>query len=159
MSELIFHRATASDVEALTELRAVALHAANELSADIEIPRDVYNNARDFYSRKLADGSHVAYIVYDGEAIVGLDGVTFYELIPMYYNRTGKCAAIVNMYTAPGYRRRGIAGNVLDLLIGEVRAQGLASVQLEATRQGRLLYESCGFKPDGSMMVYAIDAV
>ena len=152
-----FHRATAADVEALAELRGIVLHDANELPADVEIPREVYDNSRGFYSRRLTDGSHVAYIVYDGDKIVASGGVTFYELIPMYYNRTGKCAALVNMYTAPEYRRRGIARKMLDLLIDEVRAAGLTTVQLEATRQGRPLYDSYGFVNDGSMMTLAIE--
>ena len=156
MSELRFHRATINDLDALVELRGIVLHAANELPGDVIIPQEVYDNSRDFYSHKLADGSHVAYIVYNGEKIVGSGGVTFYELIPMYYNRSGKIAAIVNMYTAPECRRRGIARKMLDLLINEVRSQGLTSVQLEATRQGKPLYEAYGFETDGSMMTLAI---
>jgi len=74
----------------------------------------------------------------------------------MYHNRTGKIAAIVNMYTAPEYRRRGIARKILDLLISEVRAQGLTSVSLEATRQGKPLYEAYGFEVDGSMMALSL---
>ena len=156
MSELRFHRATIDDLDALVELRGIVLHAANELPADVIIPQDVYDNSRDFYSRRLTDGSHVAYLAYDGEKIVGSGGVTFYELIPMYYNRSGKVAAIVNMYTAPEYRRRGIARKMLDLLINEVRLSGLTSVQLEATRQGKPLYEAYGFENDGSMMVLGL---
>ena len=156
MSELRFHKATIADVEALSKLRAVVLHDANELPADVIIPNEVVDNSRDFYSRKLTDGSHIAYLVYDDDKIVGSGGVTFYELIPMYYNRSGKIAAIVNMYTAPEYRRRGIARRVLDLLINEMRSQGLTYVQLEATRQGRPLYEAYGFVNDGSMMVLGL---
>jgi len=146
IENLRYHRATLADVELLTEIRAIVLHAANELDAETKIPQEVYDNALDFYTRALTNDTHVAYLVFDDDRIVGAGGVTFYELIPMYYNRTGKCAHLANMYTDPDYRRRGIAWKTLDLLVQEVRSRGLISVQLEATEAGRPLYKKYGFE-------------
>ena len=53
----------------------------------------------------------------------------------------------MNMYTHPDYRRRGIAYQVLDLLVGEARKRGIDAVSLEATDMGRPLYEKYGFVP------------
>ena len=146
MDNFTYHRATLADLDALAELRALVLHTANELPDEVEIPQEVRDASRDFYSRRLTDGSHVAYIVYDGEVIVGAGGVTFYEVMPMCSLPTGNCAYIQNMYTHPDYRRRGIAWETLTRLVAEARRRGLSSVGLEATDMGKPLYEKFGFE-------------
>ncbi len=51
----------------------------------------------------------------------------------------------MNMYTAPEYRRKGIAYRMLDLLVKEAQGKGISQISLEATEAGRLLYEKYGF--------------
>lgn len=58
------------------------------------------------------------------------------------------------MYTAPKYRRQGIATQILDLLVKECLYQGATYISLEATEMGRPLYEKCGFAPLHSEMQY-----
>ena len=47
----------------------------------------------------------------------------------------------MNMYTAPEYRRQGIAINTLDLLVKDAKEQGVLQIALEVTYIGRPLYE------------------
>lgn len=56
-----------------------------------------------------------------------------------------KKAYIMNMYTAPEYRRQGIAFQTLDLLVKDAKEQGVLQIALEATDMGRPLYERYGF--------------
>ena len=65
--------------------------------------------------------------------------------MPTYHNPSGKKAYIMNMYTAPEYRRQGIAIHTLDLLVKNAKEQGVLQITLEATDMGRLLYEKYGF--------------
>ena len=51
----------------------------------------------------------------------------------------------MNMYTAPDYRRKGIAFKTLDLLIQDAKERGVTAISLEATDMGRPLYEKYGF--------------
>ena len=44
-------------------------------------------------------------LVYDNETLIGTGGISFYKVMPTYHNPTGKKACIMNMYTAPEYRR------------------------------------------------------
>ena len=84
-------------------------------------------------------------MVYDNGKFIGAGGVSFYQVMPTYHNPTGKKAYIMNMYTNPEYRRRGIAYHTLDLLIKDAREQGISQIALEATDMGRPLYERYGF--------------
>ena len=51
----------------------------------------------------------------------------------------------MNIYTAPEYRRQGIAAKTLDMLVQECRRRGVDFISLEATAAGRPLYEKHGF--------------
>ena len=105
----------------------------------------VEEESKAYYRRALETGEHIAYLVYDNGAFVGAGGVSFYQVMPTYHNPTGKKAYIMNMYTAPEYRRQGIAFHTLDLLINDAKKQGVLQIALEATDMGRPLYERYGF--------------
>lgn len=68
-----------------------------------------------------------------------------FQVMPTYHNPSGKKAYIMNMYTVPEYRRRGIAIKTLDMLIKDTKNKGITSISLEATDMGRPLYEKYGF--------------
>ena len=65
--------------------------------------------------------------------------------MPSYHNPSGKKAYIMNMYTNPKYRRKGIAYRTLDMLIKDSKSKGISAISLEATDMGRSLYEKYGF--------------
>lgn len=105
----------------------------------------VEKESYEYYKSALEICEHIAYLVYDNETLIGAGGVSFYQVMPTYHNPTGKKAYIMNMYTAPEYRRQGIAIHTLDLLVKDVRKQGVSQIALEATEMGRPLYEKYGF--------------
>lgn len=144
--ELNFKRATIADLDVLIRTRIDVLRAANQLSEDVDMS-EVERQSRDYYAMALGDGSHAAYLVFAGDRFVGAGGVSFFQVMPTYHNPTGWKAHIMNMYTAPEYRRRGIAWSTLDLLVKEARERGVTAISLEATAMGRLLYEKYGFIP------------
>nr|WP_326185863.1 GNAT family N-acetyltransferase [uncultured Oscillibacter sp.] len=149
--ELIYRRATAEDLDLLVRTRIEVLRAANGLDGAVDMS-EVEAQSRDYYRRALAKGAHIAYLVFDGEELAGAGGISFYRLLPTYHNPTGENAYIMNMYTRPAYRRRGIAYRTLDLLVAAARERGVSRVTLEATRMGRSLYEKYGFVGLGDEM-------
>ena len=139
-----YKKATIADIDELVKTRIIVLRAANKLSNDVDMSL-VEKESYEYYKSALEIGEHIAYLVYDNGAFVGAGGVSFYQVMPTYHNPTGKKAYIMNMYTASEYRRQGIAFHTLDLLVKDVRKQGVSQITLEATEMGRPLYERYGF--------------
>ena len=139
-----YKKATLEDIDELVRTRSIVLRTANKLSDDVDMSL-VERESCAYYKRALETGEHIAYLVYDNGAFVGAGGVSFYQVMPTYHNPTGKKAYIMNMYTAPEYRRQGIALHTLDLLVNNAEEQGVLQIALEATDMGRPLYERYGF--------------
>ena len=137
-----YKKATMEDIDEL--VRIIVLRAANKLSDDVDTSL-VEKESYEYYKRASESGEHTAYLVYDNGTFIGAGGVSFYQVMPTYHNSTGKKAFIMNMYTAPEYRRQGIVFHTLDLLVKDAKEQGVLQIALEATDMGRPLYERYGF--------------
>ncbi len=149
---LEFRKATEEDIDLLTQTRIEVLRAANRLpdSADM---REVERQSRAYYGSAIPDGSHTAFLVFDGDQFVGAGGISYYRVMPTYHNPSGRKGYIMNMYTRPGYRRMGIARRTLDLLVRDAGEKGITFISLEATPAGRPLYEKYGFTAMADEMI------
>lgn len=150
--DLIYRKATAEDTGLLTETRIEVLRAANGLPADTDM-EEVERQSRAYYEEALRDGTHTAYLIFDGSRFAGAGGISYYRVMPTYHNPSGKKAYIMNMYTRPEYRRMGIAYRTLDLLVRDARDRGIGFITLEATAMGRPLYEKYGFRSINDEMI------
>ena len=110
----------------------------------------------DYYHRHMADGTFVSWLALDGEKIVGTSGMSFVEKPPYFGCPSGKIGLLSSMYTDPGYRRRGIAKELLCRVVEEARTYGCGSVQITASDMGVLLYTDFGFVKNGNFMQYKI---
>ena len=149
--DIVIRRASLEDLELLIQTRVQVLRAANRLSDAVDMT-EVARESRRYYLHALEAGTHTALLAFDGEHFVGAGGISYYEVMPTYHNPTGRKAYVMNMYTAPEYRRRGIARRTLELLVRDARERGIEEITLEATDMGRPLYESFGFIPMNSEM-------
>jgi ribosomal protein S18 acetylase RimI-like enzyme len=61
---------------------------------------------------------------------------------------------ILNVYTSPEYRRRGIGRALVAATIDAARHCGISCVILHATAEGRLLYDSMGFRASNEMRIF-----
>lgn len=139
-----YKKASIEDINELVQTRIIVLRAANKLSEDVDMSL-VEQESYEYYKRALQTGEHIAYLVYDNDKFIGAGGVSFYQVMPTYHNPSGRKAYIMNMYTAPEYRRCGIAYHTLDLLVKDAKEQDVLQIALEATQMGRPLYEKYGF--------------
>lgn len=142
--DLKYKKATIDDIEVLTKTRIEVLRSANKLSGVVDM-KEVEKTSYEYYKTALRNGTHTAYLVFDGEKFVGAGGVSYFQVLPTYHNPSGYKAYIMNMYTNPEYRKNGIAIKTLGLLVEDARKRGVHAISLEATDMGKPLYEKFGF--------------
>lgn len=107
--------------------------------------------ARPFIEAALKDGSYRGWLVEDGDRVVAGAGLAIVGFQPTPLDPSPRRAWVLNMYTEPAYRRRGLARELLQSMIVWCREQGFSSVFLHPSDAGRPLYELLGFKPTNEM--------
>jgi GNAT superfamily N-acetyltransferase len=60
-------------------------------------------------------------------------------------------AFLLNVFTEPAFRRRGIARSLVQTMMDWCREQGFIAVFLHASDAGRPLYQSMGFQPTSEL--------
>lgn len=59
---------------------------------------------------------------------------------------SGRTGNILNVYTSPEYRRRGVAETLIGMAIHDAEEENLAYIELKATKEGEFLYHKLGFE-------------
>ena len=143
--ELTFRTAGIGDLELLTESRLRAIRTYRHLSETAPLPQELPDAVRDYYRQALASGGHIAFLALAGERLAATGGLDLRREMPSYHNPAGLSGHIMNIWTEPAFRGRGIAWRMLDLLTAAARERGCLTVSLHATAMGRPLYQRYGF--------------
>lgn len=107
-----YRRLTEKELDRFIDMR---IHQLREEGAKEQL--DLVPALRDYYSRHMADGTFVSWLAFDGEKIIGTSGMSFAEKPPYFQCPSGKIGLLSSMFTDPGYRRRGIARELLSRVI------------------------------------------
>ena len=148
---VIYRKLTPSDLDTFIRMRITQLR---EEGATEDI--DLEPALKDYYNRHLSDGTFVSWLALDGEKIIGTSGMSFVEKPPYFSCPTGRIGLLSSMFTDPGYRRMGIAKELLDRVINEAREYGCGAVHITASDMGVKLYTAYGFVHNGNFMQYKL---
>ena len=134
-----------SDLPTVLAIRMEMLSVVNEGKtfdeAFAERSRDYFSNAE-----------QTTVLAFDGENAVGCATICYVRVMPTYSHPTGKRAHIMNVYVRGEYRRRGIAREMMKILLDEARERGVTQITLDATESGRPLYQALGFSGSEEFM-------
>ena len=107
-----------------------------------------------YVRRALAEGTYRGWLACTSDQrVVAGGGVIVHEWPASPVNPNPHRAYILNVYTEPEYRRRGIARCVVTTIIQWCRDEGFQRVSLHASSAGRRLYKSLGFEPTNEMFL------
>lgn len=142
-----------NDISLLMDIRLEMLKDVNSLPKNFKFSDEFAENCRRYFE----NGNHATVIAYDGNKITGCASICFMEVMPTFSHPTGKRAHIMNVYTNPDYRRKGIAKHMLEMLISAAEQYGATELSLDATPEGRFLYQSAGFKASDECMTMVLE--
>jgi GNAT superfamily N-acetyltransferase len=143
-------RATAQDAGIVAWHRARMFQDMGDVSGDaFEILRA---KARARLKEWLDSGDYVGWLATPAnqpEMVVGGAGVQLQPILPRPVNAStvgeGRQGTVVNVFTEPQWRRRGIAGLLIKEIITWSKDEHLDRLLLHASDEGRSLYERLGF--------------
>lgn len=115
--------------------------------------------SRAYFARAIPEGRYVAWVAeaHDGGGeVIGGAGVQVRELLPRPTPGGGGLlrgpqGLILNVYTERAWRRRGVAEALMRELLRWCRANGIESIVLHASDDGRPLYQKLRFVPTNEM--------
>ena len=102
--------------------------------------------------RKLESGEYVGWfaLAEDGEIVAGV-GLWLMDWPPHMVGPGMPRANILNVYTRPDWRRKGLARELIRKALDWCREKGIRTVILHASEEGRGVYAEVGFQPTNEM--------
>ena len=101
----------------------------------------------------IAAGTYRAWLAETDRGDVG-GGITIIPWPPGPQYAGDRLAFVYNVYTDPSHRRRGLARRIMDVIHEWCRDAGITSMALNASRDGKPLYESMGYAESPSPMMF-----
>lgn len=141
---MFFGKANLNDLSSLINLRiAYLLEDYGELPEN-QI-KQITDNLSSYFEKHL-NNDLLVFVCRDVDKIVSCCFLCITEKPsnPSFIN--GRTGTILNVYTLPKYRRKGIAGKLIKMLLDEAETSKLDFVELKATDSGYSLYKSLGFE-------------
>jgi GNAT superfamily N-acetyltransferase len=153
-----FHirRATAQDADIISWHRARMFQDMGGVSGDaFEILRA---KARTRLEQWIDTGNYIGWLATPAEKpemIVAGVGVQLQPILPRPLDITtigeGRQGTIVNVFTEPQWRQRGIAGLLIKEIIFWSKSEQIDRLVLHASDEGRSIYERLGFIASNEM--------
>jgi ribosomal protein S18 acetylase RimI-like enzyme len=152
-----FIKADKSQIDELVKMR-IAYLDYDYKGLDKQVLECIKSSLPDYFQNHLNKDLY-AYVAEDTE-IVATALLLIIEKPANPNFITGKTGMVLNVYTKEEYRRRGIAKQLIEMLLEDAQNFKLDFVELKATKEGYDLYKKIGFKdaaPANREMKYVLE--
>ena len=110
-----------------------------------EYLQELQQKLQSFFIETMKEGSFFALLAEFEGKVVSYGGMIV-KKIPGDLNQSSYLEGdILNMYTLPEYRRKGISSRILEELMKEAKVMGISKVALHCSKDGEPLYRKFGF--------------
>jgi RimJ/RimL family protein N-acetyltransferase len=149
----LIRRAAVEDAGIIARHRARMFHDMDEISD--EAYDDFLAVSQEWTERGLTSGEYLGWLAVprdQPELIVAGAGVQLRRVPPHPYRpprddkfAMGRHAIVLNVFTEPEWRKRGVASLIMDEILRWAREEELDRLVLHASDEARSLYERMGF--------------
>ncbi|HEX6880571.1 MAG TPA: GNAT family N-acetyltransferase [Terriglobales bacterium] len=104
-------------------------------------------------AKRIVNGTYMGWIVEGSDgAIVGGAGLLLVDWPPHFRDPNTTRGYILNVWTHPDHRRKGIAHDLMQVIMAEACQRGIRVLTLHASDEGKAVYEKLGFRQSREMM-------
>jgi GNAT superfamily N-acetyltransferase len=149
----------------IEDAETIAWHRARMFQDMGEVPPHLFDEfrakARSALEEMIARGEYQGWLATPAVApakIIGGAGVQLLQALPRPLHSDdgtkvsdGRYGVIINVFTEPDWRRRGVAVRLLRRVIDWAKTQRIDRIVLHASKDGRALYERLGFSASNEM--------
>ena len=155
----LIRQATPFDAAVVAHHRSAMFHDMGVLPP--ELVADLEAATMQYLARALPLGEYRGWLASpptDPDRVVAGAGVQLRQVLPFPRSDSGAAsvakgrqAIVLNVYTEPAWRRRGLARALMERVIEWARLEELDSLVLHASDDGRRLYQELGFVATNEM--------
>jgi len=143
--KIVYRRARIDDIPDLVDYR---IRFLNELYNHPEDDKTkiLKKSLLKYFTKAIPSNDFIAWVTEYNGKIIGTSGMVVWQ-IPARYGgvESGKLGYLLNFYTIPEARRKGIGTRLLNELIKEAKSLGLKNLRLHASKDGINIYRKAGF--------------
>jgi ribosomal protein S18 acetylase RimI-like enzyme len=117
----------------------------NEFKFNENVKLELENNLNSYFDGHIQKNDFIGII---GEYEQNIVSVAYLVISDMPANPNwlnGKSGTLLNVYTYPKYRNKGIATELIKEIIKEAKKLNIKSIDLSATKAGINIYKKLGF--------------
>lgn len=153
-----YRRANINDIEFLVDYRVRFLNELYNHPEDDET--EILRKAlRQYFSEAIPSNNFIAWLAEYNGKIIGTSGMVVWQMPARYRGlESGRLGYILNLYTVPEARRKGICTRLVNELIKEARSLGLKYLYLHSSEEARNIYRKAGFvEPDQTELILRLE--
>lgn len=148
LAKINIRKVEATDIETMTAYRIAYLTELQGERSD-EYKMTLRKELLTFFKITIEKGSFFALLAECEGEILAFGGMVIKQ-IPGDFNQSSYIEGdILNMYTIPSARRKGISSLILTQLLKEALNMGISKVALHTSKDGEQLYRKFGFNDSG----------
>ncbi len=144
--------ATVADIPVVNALRTEMLNELRAHRGSSDPAQDLEASNAEYLARAIPSGQYAGWLAEEDGEPVGIAGCFYFERPPMERPGAVLEGRIVNVYTRPAWRGRGVGSALTRAAIEHARARGARRVRLGAAPDGRGVYARLGFQPVANEM-------
>jgi len=146
--ELPIRAAQAADIEIICEHRRAMFLDMGHTGRILDPMIAAF---RPWLKQRLESGEYRGWLAGNGGEVIAGAGLWLMPWPPHLVAPDQPRANILNVYTKPEWRGRGVARQLMETILNWCAAQGIRAVILHASDAGKPLYRSMGFEPTNEM--------
>ncbi len=134
-------------LEDISVLVAYRLLYLSELQGEMQASykKQLQQDLTAYFERAMQDGRFMAVLAEIDGKVVSFGGMVIKEIPGDANQSTYLEGDILNMYTVPEARRKGISSLILEKLLNEAKEMGMTKVALHTSKDGEKLYRKYHF--------------